>query len=148
MYNYNNYNQNDYAGLYGNTHNYMVPTPSQGYSQSLVNSYDGFVRGNMYAELYNPYTPNEPFKLTPQNDKEGLLNKVREYEFALVDLNLYLDTHPEDIEKIKAYNQYLLLEKQATNEFETKYGPLTLCSEALNTSPWAWVSNAWPWEVI
>lgn len=148
MYNYTNYKQNDNQGSYSNISNYALPAVNQEIKQSLVNSYDGFIRGNMYAELYDPYIPSEPFNLMPQNEMEALLNKVREYEFALVDLNLYLDTHPEDTEKIKAYNQYLVMEKQAKNDFETKYGPLSLDSETLNSFPWAWEMYPWPWEVI
>lgn len=116
--------------------------------QSLINSYEGFIRGNMFEELYKPYLQAEPFNLRPQTEKEALLNRIREYSFALVDLNLYLDTHPNDAEKIKIYNQYLNELKQITNNYEAMFGPLTLSSEALNSYPWAWISGPWPWEGV
>jgi spore coat protein JB len=66
----------------------------------------------------------------------------------MFDLDLYLDTHPDDAEKIKAYNQFMLQEHQARNEYETRYGPLSLGSEVLNSHPWAWTLPPWPWEVM
>lgn len=147
-----NYNQLDYTGqnliapnCYGQT-TMMPPTSGIVSNNNLFNSYDGFIRGNMFTDLYQPYMVGEPFNLTPQNEREALLNKVREYDFAMIDLNLYLDTHPNDAEKIKAYNQYLSMSKQATNEYESKYGPLSQCSETLNSYPWAWLTPPWPWE--
>jgi spore coat protein JB len=146
MYNYSNYNQSDYL-MPNNASNYLIPTGSQ-YSPKLTTSYEGFIRGNMFADLYDPYISAEPFNLTPANEREALLNKVREYEFAAIDLTLYLDTHPQDGEKIKLFNQNAIQVKNARNEYETKYGPLSLGSEALNSYPWAWISSPWPWEVI
>ena len=116
--------------------------------QTLINSQEGFIRGNMFNELYDPYLPTEPYRLTPQTEREAMLNKVREYTFALIDLNLYLDTHPNDVEKIKVFNQYSTQLRQVTNEFESRFGPLSLSSEYLNSYPWAWISTPWPWEVM
>ncbi len=123
--------------------NYVMPTTGS----NLFDSYNGFIRGNMFANLYEPYTSNEPHPLTPANEREALLNRVREYGFALIDLNLYLDTHPEDRNMINTYNQYLQLKKQTEEEYERRYGPLALSSGALNTYPWAWLTPPWPWEV-
>jgi spore coat protein JB len=145
MYNY--YNKSDYAGMHDDS-NYMMPAKAKSYNQNLINSYDGFIRGNMFAELYRPYITGEPFNLMPQNEREDLLNKVREFGFAMIDLDLYLDTHPDDVEKIKVYNQYLIQEKQATDEYEKRYGPLSLGSDVLNSYPWTWASTPWPWEVM
>jgi spore coat protein JB len=139
------YNYSDYTGAYNN---HMMSAGGTNYNQTLVNSYDGFIRGNMFSELYHPYISNEPFNLTPTNEREALLDKVREYGFAMTDLDLYLDTHPDDTEKIKAYNQFSVMEEQAKKEFETRYGPLTLDSETLNSYPWAWIACPWPWEVM
>jgi spore coat protein JB len=144
MYNYTNCNQDNYS--MNEMNNYMPSNMYQSSNQSLFNSYDGFIRGNMFAELYKPWMMGEPFNLTPTSEREALLNKVREYGFALVDLDLYLDVHESDAEMIKAYNQYLELEKNAKEEFESKYGPLSLTSETLNSYPWAWAIEPWPWE--
>ena len=115
--------------------------------QTPTDSYTGFIRGNLFEELYRPYIDIEPFTLTPQTEREALLNKVRECTFALIDLNLYLDVHPDDQEKIRLYNNCSKQKETLTQEYEMSYGPLTLDSEALDTYPWSWIVPPWPWEV-
>ena len=34
-------------------------------------------------------------------EKQSLMKKIATYDFAIVELNLYLDTHPNDIEAHK-----------------------------------------------
>ncbi len=115
--------------------------------QVPVDSYTGFIRGNLFADLYKPYLRAEPFALRPTDDREALLNKVREYDFAMVDLNLYLDNFPSDREKLVLYNKYLKQKKLYTDEYEKRYGPLSLESDVLNNHPWLWLTPPWPWEV-
>lgn len=154
MYNYNYSNYNQIPNVMNNNidnnptetyPNYSVTTSN--YSPRLFNSYDGFIRGNMFPDEYEPYSTVEPYPLIPANEREAMLNKVRECKFAALDLNLYLDTHPDDAEKIKAYNQCIMQGKQMLDEFERNYGPITLDSETLNTYPWTWIMSPWPWEV-
>ncbi len=125
----------------------IVGPSSIGLTQTPVDSYSGFIRGNLFKELYEPYIEVEPFPLTPQTEREAMLNKVREYDFALLELNLYLDVFPNDEEKIMLFNNCLREYRQITEEYERRYGPLTQDSDALNTYPWNWVTTPWPWEV-
>lgn len=77
-------------------------------------------------------------------ERQILLRKISTYAFALTDLNLFLDTHPNDrqtLEKIKEYQDKL---KPLREEFENKFGPLTIKDERDNH--WAWVKNPWPWD--
>lgn len=144
MYNYPNYNLNDYTMPSTKQDDYSMLRPAS----NIANSYDGFIRGNMFTDLYQPYIASEPFNLSAQNERDNMLNKFREYNFATLDLGLYLDTHPDDAEKIKAFNQFRLQADQAKVEYERKYGPLSLNSDTLNSYPWAWIMSPWPWEVM
>ncbi|MDD2489705.1 MAG: spore coat protein CotJB [Bacilli bacterium] len=125
----------------------LTNIPISNQKQMPIDSQTGFIRGNLFANLYEPYLRSEPFPLKPINQRESLLNKVREYDFALVELDLFLDNHPNDQEKIQLYNQYLKQSKQARQEYEQRYGPLSLNSDWLNTYPWGWLTPPWPWEV-
>ena len=125
----------------------LTNIPISNQKQMPIDSQTGFIRGNLFANLYEPYLRSEPFPLKPINQRESLLNKVREYDFALVELDLFLDNHPNDQEKIQLYNQYLKQNKQARQEYEQRYGPLSLNSDWLNTYPWGWLTPPWPWEV-
>lgn len=116
--------------------------------QTPIDSYEGFIRGNMFDDLYRPYTTSEPYDLKPKNEKEAMMNKVQEYDFAMLDLNLYLDNHPDDQSFIKLYNEYQKKYLNAKNEYEKKYGPLATNSDDLEKNPWPWLNSPWPWEGI
>lgn len=140
----NNYFTNPYSASYQPSIPYLY---DKSLTQTPIDSYTGFIRGNLFDELYHPYFDNEPFPLSPNNEREALLNKIREYNFALIDLNLYLDVFPDDQEKISLFNDYVNKNKTITREYEQRYGPLNLRSEALNSYPWSWIMPPWPWEV-
>jgi len=128
----------------------QVPTPKNNIfpdkTNTIYDPYEGFIRGNLFADIYKPYKKEEPFPLKANTPQEKMLNKVRELAFASHELNLYLDNFPNDRNAIQLFNQYRTLKDQVTNDYEKQYGPLTVNSEALNTYPWAWVKGPWPWE--
>lgn len=111
-----------------------------------LDPYVGFTRGNMFSGLYDSYMNYKPYEINPQNEKQYLLLIVQMYGFAAHDLGLYLDVFPNDSNAIKLRDKYVNLYKQSVNDYENKYGPLTLSSELLNSSPWNWDSKKWPWE--
>ena len=110
----------------------------------LVSSKEGFLRGNMFKNEYVPYKNMTYKQLVSQNEKEELLFKVMEMNFAVNDLNLYLDIHPEDrmmYEKFKEYTNKLIAYK---DEYAKKYGPL--CLEETDSDNYNWYKNPWPWD--
>ena len=113
-----------------------------------IEPYEGFIKGNLFENLYDPYKNCKPQELSADNEREALLYQIMQYKFALVELNLYLDTNPNDTNAIELYNQYLNMEKQSCNQYESMYGPLTLDSNYLNKDNWTWKNSPWPWEVM
>lgn len=109
---------------------------------------EGWIRGNLFKNLYDPYKNYKPGNVEAGNEKEALLYQVMQYKFALIELNLYLDSYPNNQELIKLYNKYLKIEKQMCDKYESKYGPLTLNSDYLNKNTWVWKNSPWPWEVM
>lgn len=114
----------------------------------LLEPYQGFMRGNMFANLYDPYKNYKPMELNPENEREALLYQILQYQFALTDLDLYLDTHPNDQEAIHLYQKYLTIKQQASSKYENMYGPLTLNSRDLDKNTWVWKNSPWPWEGV
>jgi hypothetical protein len=112
---------------------------------NLFDPYQGLVHGNMFPNTYSPYKI-QPYLLQPTSDQAKMMLLVQMYGFAAHDLNLYLDVHPDDKVMMNLFNQYKNAAKTTTNEYENKYGPISISSEALNTYPWAWVSEPWPWD--
>lgn len=79
-------------------------------------------------------------------EKDKLLRKIQMYDLFLVDLNLYLDSHPQCKEGFKCFKKYQDLSNKAREEYQTKYGPLSISSLANNADCWTWVNEPWPWE--
>ncbi len=80
-------------------------------------------------------------------DRVKLLNKIREVGFAVVELNLFLDTHPYDRGALTMFKRLCEKKQMLTEEYTRKYGPLKACDSSENV-PFDWVSeaNKWPWE--
>ena len=112
----------------------------------LYNSYNGFIRGNMFPDLYNGYKLREPIEIKPENEQADMLTYLDSLSFALVDINLYLDTHPNDREMINLYNRFLDEQKLIMDEYEKMYGPLNTNSNSLKGNSWLWNNSPWPWE--
>lgn len=110
----------------------------------LYDVYNGFIRGNMFPELYNKYKLSRPYDIKPMNDQAELLTKVDAYCFAAHDANLYLDTHPFDRDMISFFKELSDDLNKTIKEYESKYGPLFVDSS--ETYPWAWNESPWPWE--
>jgi spore coat protein JB len=75
-----------------------------------------------------------------------LLNKISEYQFACIELNLYLDNNPNDQCALQQYNMYFERLQRAKYEYEQNYGPLTNFGNVPDDYPWDWVDNPWPWD--
>ena len=95
------------------------------------------------------YKNNEaPIACEPHKEPGRLLSQIHELQFAALELQLYLDTHPEDTNAISMYNQYHTDLVRCVSEYETHYGPLL--SYGFSPSPpnrWGWLDGPWPWEV-
>lgn len=115
-------------------------------NQNLFDAYAGFIRGNMFPDLYNEYKVKRPFNIEPLNEQAEMLTSIDALCFACHDLNLYLDNYPDDKKMIDLFNQYRVQSNQMIREYEKKYGPLFVDSDANNTYPWAWDNRPWPWE--
>lgn len=142
----NNYNQTqDYYNYVNNTYN--QPSYNQVSNKTdLYNPYNGFIRGNMFPELYNTYKINQPFEIKPMNEQAELLTYIDALGFATIDLNLYLDNFPNDNRALELFNQYRSLKEKYMTDYQNTYGPISLDSDALNAYPWAWNNEPWPWE--
>ena len=148
----NNYNYlKNYSQMKKNNYQQEVNNYNNQYNQEMNNMssfdpYQGFIRGNMFQNLYNSYKLKEPYDIKPMNEQAELLTYIDSLCFACIDLNLYLDVNPNDRLAIDLFNQYRLKKNDLMDEYQNKYGPLLLNSDSLNIYPWAWDDKPWPWE--
>lgn len=120
--------------------------PAANPNAKLYEPYEGFIRGNMFPSLYDPYKLKTPYEIKPMNEQADMLTYIDSLGFAMIDLNLYLDLHPNDRQMIDLYNQYRIQKEDILRQYEDKYGPIVTTSNALNQYPWAWINRPWPWE--
>lgn len=113
---------------------------------NLYDPYNGLIRGNLFKNLYDPYKIKTPYDIKPMNEQAELLTYIDALCFAMTDLNLYLDIYSNDKNAIDLFNQYRLEKEKLTDEYENKFGPITLNSDSLNSYPWAWDDMPWPWD--
>jgi len=76
-----------------------------------------------------------------------LLEQLQAVDFALVDLTLYLDTHPDDNQAIQQFNQLARQRKRLKKLYESSYGPLQQYGNSYSSYPWNWDNTPWPWQV-
>lgn len=139
-----NYYQ-DYYNYENN--NYNQPLYKENYNKkNIYDPYNGFIRGNLFPDLYNTYKISNPYNIEPMNEQAKLLTDIDSLCFALTDLNLYLDINRNDKDIINLYNQYRQKKNNLLEQYQNKYGPITLDSESLNKVPWEWDNLPWPWE--
>lgn len=75
------------------------------------------------------------------------LEELQQLDFALVELNLYLDTHPGDLQALQQFNQLAQRRQQSAQQFEMQFGPLMQFGHSYSRYPWQWNDTPWPWQV-
>lgn len=80
-------------------------------------------------------------------DKMQMLRTLDQVSFCLDDLLLYLDTHPQDQEALALYQELCAQRREAVQEFEANFYPLTKDSEnSITKNMWTWGTAPLPWE--
>jgi len=76
-----------------------------------------------------------------------MLEWVQALCFVVVDMELYLDTHPCDEEALAFYRESVDNYEKAKRKFEEIYGPLTAV-KSMDYERWAWADVPLPWEGV
>jgi len=126
---------------------FIMPAMPNNDGNKFVDINEGFLRGNMENGTYVPYKNMNYVKPKFDDQRQKDLYELQKTCFAAHDANLYLDTHPNDNNMIKLYNEYLKKESELERAYEQKYGPLNLSDNSvLNVVPWSWIEKPWPWN--
>lgn len=79
-------------------------------------------------------------------EREFLMKKLMAERFALWEIVLFLDTHPNDEKALEAFNKYRESFFAVKKEYEDKFGMLTPFSDNKSNNKWTWIDSPWPWE--
>ncbi len=79
--------------------------------------------------------------------RNDLLQWINVVSFAVDDVKLFLDTHPNDENALAYFREYSKLRNQALKEYARHFGPLTIdtAAESCNDN-WNWIHEPWPWQ--
>lgn len=75
--------------------------------------------------------------------REELMMKIKSYNFAVIELGLYLNTHPDDEKALCLHNAYTKKLKSLKDKYQKVYGPLSIYYPC---NKWRWLEEPWPWE--
>ncbi len=81
-----------------------------------------------------------------QNINVPLLMEIMELQFTVLELVLYLNTHPEDRRALKNHNKYARRLSDLLEKYQNKYQPLVNEYPGADY-PWNWINEPWPWEI-
>ena len=112
----------------------------------FVSADEGFKKGNLDKTIYKPYRNYSVLNPKSYTEKEQLLLNVQRNSFAMLETGLFLDVFPNHQDALKAFSYYRMEEEKLKNEYERKYGPLSLSSPSNDVYPFAWINGPWPWE--
>ena len=160
MYNYNYLNGNykmdrnngmdkmfdDISNFFPNFNNQNDQNSNMNANLNLYSPEEAYRKGNLFSDLYSQYKNYKPANLVANNDQAKLFLEMSQNAFAAHELNLYLDLHPDDNSMLALFNDYRRRTEVLKQEYENKYGPISIGSDVLVNSPSLWEEMAWPWE--
>lgn len=79
------------------------------------------------------------------NERQKLLKRLQICDFVLMDVKLYLDSHPCDRAALEHFKKYQELREKAYCDYTEKFGPL-MARDRVYQDKWTWVDDPWPWE--
>ena len=74
---------------------------------------------------------------------QQLMKRVSEALFYVIDLKLYLDTHPDDTKALRMFSEAAANAKACVEAFENRCYPLFAVNADCGDS-WEWLVGAWP----
>lgn len=115
-------------------------------ANTLFGPYEGYTKGNMFRNLYEQYRNYTPAAITPRSEQEQALLNLNQMQFAMHDLNLYLDVFPDDRNMMNQFITFRNNYNRLLEEYENNYGAININSSSLNNTPFGWVIEQWPWD--
>ena len=101
----------------------------------------GLIRGTLFPGLDLPFMG----MVNTKEKSDTPLNELMALNFAITELTLYLDTHPNDREVAELTQSYIELYLTGKEQYERRCGPLTPMDGVVN-GEFKWLNGPWPWE--
>ena len=79
-------------------------------------------------------------------EREKLMCELNKVQFAVVEVGMFLDTHPRNKKALETMKMYRDKYHELKKRYEEKFGMIDICSPNNCNDKWSWVENPWPWE--
>ncbi len=80
-------------------------------------------------------------------EQAALLRQIQAVEFTCVELNLFLDTHPDDARALADYNATAQQLASLKAGYAQRFGPLSNFGNEPGGDSWKWICEPWPWQI-
>lgn len=77
--------------------------------------------------------------------REQLMRQIQNVGFAVNDLNLFLDSHPDDKDALAYFKELSGQYDALVANYTGHFGPLTV-TDTENSDYFDWIATPWPWE--
>ena len=77
----------------------------------------------------------------------ALHKQIDALDFAILEMELFLDTHPTDHTALAKRAQYMAERAEAIAQYEAQFGAYEVTRHRVRgTERWTWIDDPWPWE--
>jgi len=84
-------------------------------------------------------------RISKTDKSKQMMKQLQEFEFAIVDLTLYLDTHSDDVRAISRLQELVAQRNDLREEYAKLIGPLMACQVNVGDE-WQWAEQDFPWD--
>ena len=109
---------------------------------TLVPPEAALARGSSFANLYIPYKFETNKILKGSTPRQNILALIYIYSFLVTDLNLFLDTHPNNERAKMLITTFKTELVKLKDYYNVNFSPITIDS----ISNESYITGPWPWE--
>ncbi len=76
-----------------------------------------------------------------------LLCEIQAVEFTCLELQLFLDTHPDEPNALSDFNACSCRLRRLLDQYCNEFGPIVSSGLQPAGATWSWADSPWPWEM-
>ena len=116
--------------------------PMQDQNPKRYDNREALQRGTLFPGLDLPFHRELKTRFPAANTH---LSELMALDFVIRELNLYLDTHPDDREAFETLQKCIRMRAEGHKRYTEQYGPVTV-SDLACADVYDWLNAPWPWQ--
>ena len=83
------------------------------------------------------------------SEMSQMRRRIMAMDFAIYEIDLFLDTHPKDKQALTARLEYRKKRDEMVADYVKRFGPYVVTTnDVMSTDRWTWIENPWPWDYV